>query len=43
MVLALAARIANRDLTALDHVWDVGQSLLMHRRALLFSEEKKED
>lgn len=40
MVLALAAAIANRDLTALDSIQGVGQSPLMHRRALLFSEGK---
>ena len=41
MVLALTAGVANTDLTALHHIRDVGQSLLMHRRALFFSERKK--
>lgn len=50
MVVALTAEVANRDLTALEHIRDVRQSLLVHRRALLFSEgnrrgfaETKED
>lgn len=41
MVLALTAGVADRDLTALDYIQDMGQSLLEHRRALLFSEGKK--
>lgn len=41
LVLAPTADIANRDSTALHHIWDMGQILLIHRRALLFPERRK--